>query len=66
MIKVLQLNELLVAHNCLCAISIQLNEDGGAMIYLYRSRFLKRQGLMLCVSDLLISVILRPVILAAG
>ncbi|WP_421547635.1 hypothetical protein [Pseudomonas sp. QD4] len=29
MIKVLQLNELLVAHNCLCAISIQLNEEGG-------------------------------------
>ncbi|WP_256679492.1 hypothetical protein [Pseudomonas sp. Fl4BN1] len=29
MIKVLQLNELLVAHNCLYAISIQSNEDGG-------------------------------------
>lgn len=28
MIKVPQLNELLVAHNCLQAISIQLNEDG--------------------------------------
>ena len=30
MIRVLQLNELLVAHNCLHAISIQLNEDGVA------------------------------------
>ncbi|MFJ6089317.1 hypothetical protein [Pseudomonas chlororaphis] len=30
MIQVLQLNELLVAHNCLHAISIQLNEDGVA------------------------------------
>ena len=30
MISVLELNELLVAHNCLHAISIQLNEDGMA------------------------------------
>ncbi|PUA41720.1 hypothetical protein C5U62_30860 [Pseudomonas protegens] len=30
MIRVLRLNELLVAHNCLHAISIQLNEDGVA------------------------------------
>ncbi|SCW95306.1 MULTISPECIES: hypothetical protein [unclassified Pseudomonas] len=30
MIKVPELNELLVAHNCLHAISIQLNEDGMA------------------------------------
>ncbi|MFJ2456740.1 hypothetical protein ACIOWK_34470 [Pseudomonas protegens] len=30
MIKVPQLNELLVAHNCLRAINIQLNEDGVA------------------------------------
>lgn len=30
MIEVPQLNELLVAHNCMRAISIQLNEDGVA------------------------------------
>ncbi|MBP5107487.1 hypothetical protein HUS97_32465, partial [Pseudomonas protegens] len=30
MTRVLRLNELLVAHNCLHAISIQLNEDGVA------------------------------------
>ncbi|MCO7614717.1 MULTISPECIES: hypothetical protein [Pseudomonas chlororaphis group] len=30
MIRVLRLNELLVTHNCLHAISIQLNEDGVA------------------------------------
>jgi len=28
MIKVSELNELLVAHNCLHALSIQLNDDG--------------------------------------
>lgn len=30
MIKVSELNELLVAHNCLHALSIQLNDDGSA------------------------------------
>lgn len=66
MSTVSQLNELLVAHNCLRAIEIQLSEDGGLMIYPYRFQSLKRQGLMSCVSDILISAILRPVILAAG